>query len=112
MVQFHTFDQYVSVLSVDAPHALVQDWWTRLERQIRIVSRRLGYEYKNSAVEMINALEMHPVIEAEVIEELQAMRRTRNAVVHDLNAPALSSEEAEKYARRAWTLGWYLSELY
>ena len=111
MLQFHTFDDYVSVLSVDAPHALVQDWWSRLEREIRKLGEKLGYKYKNSIVDMINALDRHPTIETNLIDELQAMRRTRNAVAHDLDAPSLTAEQAEQYARRALALGWYLSEL-
>ena len=111
MVQLHTFDQYLSADSVEVPHALVQDWWSRLEREVCAVSQSLGYEYKNSIVDLIEVLSMHPVIESEVIEELQVLRRTRNAVAHDLDAPDLTAEEAEEYARRARALTWYLSEL-
>ncbi len=34
-IQFHTFDEMAAVLSENTPHALVQDWWSRLEAVIR-----------------------------------------------------------------------------
>lgn len=95
----------------EAPPALVQKSWSRLERQIRAASERLGYAYSNSVVEMIDALDRHPSADAAVLAELHAMRRTRNAVAHDLDAPRPTAAQAEEYARRAFALGWYLSEL-
>ena len=111
MVKFHTFDDYVSVLSIDAPHALVQEWWSRLEREVKKLCKKLGHKYNNSVSEMINALDRHPAIDTKVIEELHSMRRTRNAVAHDLDVPSLTVDQAEQYARRAFALGWDLSEL-
>jgi len=110
-MRFHTFNDYASALTVDGPHVLVQDWWDRLEREIRAASLGLGYEYRNSTVEMIAVLGTHSAIDPEVIEELHRLRRDRNFVVHDLDAPAMSADETRSYARRALALIWYLSEL-
>ncbi len=110
-MRFHTFNDYAFALTVDAPHVLVQDCWDRLEREIRAVSLGLGYEYRNSTVEMIAVLGTHSAIDPEVIEELHRLRRGRNSVVHDLDAPALSADETRSYGRRAFALIWYLSEL-
>ncbi len=94
-----------------APHTVVQHSWSQLEREIRAVSESLGYEYSNSVVEMIDALDRHPAIDTATTAELHTMRRTRNVVAHDLDAPAPTAEQTEQYARRAFALAWYLSEL-
>ena len=60
---------------------------------------------------MIAVLDMHHAIDAEMVEELHVLRRVRNAVAHDLDAPALTADKAENYARRAFALSWHLSEL-
>lgn len=106
-----TFDDYVSELHDEAPSVLVHNWWGRLEHEVCAVSQDLGYEDTNSVVERIEGLGMHPAIEPEVVEELHSLRRKRNAVAHDLDAPALTTGEARDYARRALALTWYLSQL-
>jgi len=35
-IKFHTIYDMVAFMSRELPHALVQDWWSRLERVIRI----------------------------------------------------------------------------
>ncbi len=110
-MRFQTFDDYTAVLSADTPYEFVEDWWRQLESEIRSVAGDLGYEYRNSVVEMITALGVHPTIDSEIIDELYRLRHFRNAVAHDVDARAPITDEARNYARRALALSWYLSEL-
>jgi hypothetical protein len=107
---FRTFDEMAAVLSVNTPHALVQDWWSRLERAIveavgrAVVTRR-------PAISRIISTELAqlPGISRDLVDELQQMRALRNRCAHG-EAPSISALEAHAFAHRAWTIARDLAE--
>jgi len=106
--EFCTFDEMVAVLSRNALQALVQDWWSRLERAIRDFCARRGEQPRERISDLISKrLPAHSGITVQLIHELHEMRMLRNAVAHG-DAPPLTAREAEAYARRAWEISWYL----
>ena len=108
-VQFRTFHEMATVMSQNVPHALVQDWWSRLERTIRSVCRCLDAPERQSIARLIDTyLRRHPRVPPSVISELHRMRQLRNNCAHG-EAPSLSSREASAYAYRAWEIAWDLA---
>lgn len=80
-VQFRTFDEMAAVLSANTPHALVQDWWGRLEGVIRAICARLGAPSQLSVSRLIDEyLPLHEAASPELIPELHQMRRFRNRI--------------------------------
>lgn len=109
VVQFHTFDQMTAVLSENVPHALVQDWWSRLEATIRDICVRRGARPREPVSKLIDRyLSQHPAASPELIRELHSMRELRNRCAHG-EAPPLTADEARAFAHRAWTIGWDLA---
>ena len=107
-IQFHTFDEMVAVLSENTPHALVQDWWSRLEAVIREICARCGASPREHISNLIDKyLSQHPAASPELIRELHAMRELRNRCAHG-EAPPLTADEARDFAQRAWTIAWDL----
>ena len=108
-MQFHTFDEMAAVLSENTPHALVQDWWSRLEGVIRaICARRSAGPRENISILIDKYLSQHPAASPELIRELHAMRELRNRCAHG-EAPPLIASEARAFAHRAWTVAWDLA---
>ena len=107
--EFYTFDQMVTVLARNTPHALIQDWWSRLEGVIRTYCVKRGAKRHLPISTLIsNHLVHHPAASPDLLQELHLMRALRNHIAHG-EAPALTAEEATTYAYRAWTIGWNLT---
>jgi hypothetical protein len=105
-VQFQTFDEMAAVLAENTPHALVQDWWGRLEHVIRCICARQGAPPHTSVARLIDKyLSLHAVVTPDLIRELHQMRKFRNRCAHG-EAPAMTAQDAEAFARRAWKIGW------
>jgi hypothetical protein len=103
-MQFHTFDEMAAVLSENTPHALVQDWWSRLEAVIRDICTRRGAGSDEPISHLIDKyLSKHSAASPGLIRELHAMRRLRNRCAHG-KAPPLAASEARAFAHRAWTV--------
>ena len=109
VIQVHTFDEMAAVLSENTPHALVQDWWSRLEAVIRDICARRGAGPRENISNLIDkCLSQHPTASPELIRELHAMRELRNRCAHG-EAPPLAASEARAFAHRAWTVAWDLA---
>src|ERR1700752_2365772 len=92
--QFHTTHDTVAVMSRNMPHALVQDWWSRLERVIRIFGRLYGAASGERISVVINKyLPQHPLVTPDLVRELHTMRTLRNQCAHG-DAPPLTVEES------------------
>jgi hypothetical protein len=108
-MQFHTFDEMAAVLAENVPHALVQDWWSRLEATIRDICARHGANRRENISNLIDKhLSQHPAVSPELVRELREMRVLRNRCAHG-EAPPLTADEARAFAHRAWTIGWDLA---
>jgi hypothetical protein len=108
-MQFHTFDEMAAVLAENVPHALVQDWWSRLEATIRDVCARRGANPRANISYLIDKdLSRHPAASPELVRELHVMRDLRNRCAHG-EAPPLTANEARAFAHRACTIAWDLA---
>ena len=106
IAQFHTFDEMAAVLSENTPHALVQDWWARLEGTIRNRVIAGSANRRRSISELINScLAQRLGVAPKLIRELHSMRLLRNKCAHG-DAPPLTADQARNFAHRAWTIAW------
>jgi len=105
VVEFRTFEEMVSVLAVNNPHALILEWWRRLEGAIDEYCsiRRSGRKSWMSVL----ADDLH--VGQEVVDQITALRRLRNETAHRKTRP-ISADEAAQYAQKAQDLIWLLAE--
>ncbi len=106
--EFRTFEEMASVLALNTPHALVLDWWRRLDRGIDDYFRGRGLQRPSSRAGVERALEADPQLGPEVAAQIRVLRRVRNVVAHEETQP-ISVEEAFGYAESAWQLGWQIA---
>lgn len=102
--EFTTFDEMVDVLALNNPHALILDWWRRLERAIDYHFNARGLP-RPSAMEAEAAIAAHPELGTAVAAEIRKLRRTRNAVAHEEPEP-IARDEAARYAASCLDLIW------
>lgn len=89
------FNDYVTVMSVNAPHALVMDWWRRLDLTLHEYAVALGQVVRSRdrrAIEKAVSLN-----DAALTTRIRGLRHRRNQVTH--KSYYLSSEDAAAYAR-------------
>jgi hypothetical protein len=104
VTQFYTFHQIAESMSNNAPHALVQQEWARLERVVRQFGLIHGADPRANISRLIDKyLVKHPLVTPELVRELHAMRTLRNRCAHG-EAPPLSVEESSAFAYRAWDI--------
>lgn len=102
--QFRTFYEMASVLALNTPHALVLDWWRRLDRAIDDYFRARGLQRPLSRAAIERTLENDPDFGPEVAAQVRALRHFRNGVAHH-EISQMTVEEAFAYAEGAWQLG-------
>lgn len=106
--EFRTFQEMAIVLALNTPHALILDWWRRLDRSIDDYFRVRGLQRPSSRLAIERALEADPQLGPEVAVQVRMLRRFRNVVAHEENQP-ISVEEAFGYAEAAWKNGWRIA---
>src|SRR5258706_12732874 len=97
----NNFDEFVIRMADEAPHAVILDWYRRLELMIRdyLTSRRLSYQNGPYAEAVI----AHDVsLGVEVASEIKRLRWFRNEIAH--GSHALTSGQAIAFARDALDL--------
>jgi hypothetical protein len=104
-MEFTTFDEMVSVLALNNPHALVLDWWRRLDRAIEYYFNARGLPRPRPANEAEDALARDPDVGPAVAAEIGELRRARNAVAHE-QPQVIPQDEAARYAARCLHLIW------
>lgn len=102
VLQFQTFPEMAQVMAVNCPHALIQDWWARLEAQVRAVQPAQG---TGTPMHMLIDLLRQFGLSAKDADELHEMRKLRNRCAHG-EAPPVSPETAAFFAFRAWSIAW------
>jgi hypothetical protein len=103
--QFQSFSEIIQVMATNCPHALIQDWWARLEARIRAVQpiQRKGITIHS----LINSPQRFDLCIKD-IDELHGMRKLRKLWVHG-EAPPISSETAAFFAFLAWSISWSIA---
>ena len=95
------FEELVAAIAEEAPHALVLDWYRRLELTVRSYLAARGMAYSNGpAAESIIAAD--PRLGHDVARELSRLRVLRNTHTHGWQA--LIPLDAVQYARAAFAL--------
>jgi hypothetical protein len=102
--QFHTIHDTVAFMSREFPHALVQEWWSRVERVLRHFGTVYGAAPREPIAKLIDLrMVQHPLMTPGLVQELHTMRKLRNKCAHG-EVPPLTIEESSGYAYRAWDI--------
>jgi hypothetical protein len=64
--EFRTFQEMVRVLALNTPHALILDWWRRVDRGIDYYFGARGVTRPSSAAEVDEVLASDPELGSEV----------------------------------------------
>ena len=95
------FPEFVSIIAEEAPHAVVLDWYRRLELSIRAYSAARGIEFHNGpAAERIIAAD--PSLGLEAARAIARLRRVRNTHTHEWKPT--TPTEAAAFAYEAFRL--------
>jgi hypothetical protein len=103
--EFHTFEEMVSVLAINAPHALILGEWRRLEQAINEYCSMHGVQRKSWMSVLANDLN----VGQEVVDQINALRLRRNEIAHEKTKPVAPNEAAE-YAKKVHDLIWLLAD--
>lgn len=106
--EFRSFQEMASILALNTPHALILDWWRRLDRGIDYYFQARGIRRPSSIAAVEQVLESDPKLGPEVVAQIRELRRLRNVVAHEDTKP-IPPEEAFRYAETAWRLGWRIA---
>ncbi len=102
----HNFNDYVALMAPNSPHALVMDWWRRLDLALRDYggALRLVVDHRNrDAIE--KAVSQDQALGPGVAALIRELRQLRNQAAHEsIESICLSSEDATAYARKAFSL--------
>ena len=94
------FNDCVAAMAPDWPHALVMDWWRRLDLTLHEYAVALAIVIRSRDRPPIE--EVVPLNDAALVTCIRGLRHQRNRVTH--KSCHLSSEDAAVYAREAFGL--------
>jgi hypothetical protein len=95
------FDELVSAIAEEAPHAVVLDWYRRLELAIRAYLATRGLEFRDGpTAERIIAAD--PLLGPDAATSIAELRKVRNALTHGWEP--YTTAEAMAFAREAFRL--------
>jgi hypothetical protein len=97
------FNDYVTVMAANSPHALVMDGWRRLDLSLRDYARAVGpvVDRRNrNPIEQTVSLDQ--ALGPKLAGVIRQLRQLRNRVAH--RSIYVSPEEAAAYARRTFSL--------
>lgn len=103
-----TFEEYVQMLAIESPHALILDWWSRLEIAINEYFEVNGMAVRSSFPSKEQAMGHDPRLGPEITAQLRELRLIRNKVAHEKRKP-ISFDDATKYAQKANELIWIIA---
>jgi len=95
------FEDFVQSIAEEAPHAVILDWYRRLELMVRdyIVSRGIRYRNATHAEAVVQA---DSLLGTPVADAVGRLRRVRNEVAH--TSQIVTSLEAVNFARESLSL--------
>lgn len=99
-MHFHTFHEMTSVLAENAPHALVLDWWRRMEGALAYFTIAHYGQRFDTSYEALSWLESDTRLGPHIVQALHGLRRIRNAVAHGPRIH-IAPEDATLYATLA-----------
>lgn len=96
---FRTFGEYVDVVARNAPHALVLDWWRRVDLALLDYFKSLGEKRPLTHDDAERRIAEDSQLGPEVASTLSQLRRARNAIAHE--ETMLANASAAAYAETA-----------
>ena len=103
-----TFEKYVQILAIEFPHALILDWWSRIEIAINEYFGAHGMAVQSSVSSKEQAMAADPRLGREITAQVRELRLARNKVAHENRKP-ISVDDATKYAQKANELIWIIA---
>jgi hypothetical protein len=95
------FEEFVALIAEEAPHAVVLDWYRRLELMLRDYLASGGFRYIDGR-HAENVAKADSLLGEEVATSIGQLRALRNRVAH--TSQPLTPAEAIDFARRSLTL--------
>ena len=103
-----TFEEYVEIMAIESPHALILDWWGRLELAINEYFEVYGMAVRSPVPSRELAIGADPRLGSEITDQLRELRLIRNEVAHEKRKP-ISVDDATQYAQKASELIWIIA---
>ena len=98
------FNGYVALIAANSPHALIMDWWRRLDLALREYAAALGPVFGGANGRAIEqAMPVDCPFGPRFADRVLRLRQLRNRVAHE-SIYHYSSEDAVAYARHAFAL--------
>ena len=98
-LNFRTFAEYVDVVARNAPHALVLDWWRRVDLALVDYFHSFAEKRPLRSDQAQRRIANDPQLGPEVASALSKLRRTRNTTAHE--ETTLTAADAAAYAKAA-----------
>ena len=95
------FEAFVLKLAEEAPHAVVLDWFRRLDLMIRDYRKSRGIHLRSKHTSE-SVIARDPLLGGTVADTIAKLRKVRNDVAH--TDVQVSSETAIEYARQCFLL--------
>ena len=103
-----TFEEYVQILAIESPHALILDWWRRLEVAINEYFEVHGVAVRSPIRSKELAIGADPRLGSEITAQISELRLIRNQVAHKKRKQT-SPDDARQYAQKASELIWIIA---
>jgi hypothetical protein len=95
------FEEFVKSMTEEAPHAVVLDWYRRLELMMRDYLASRGLRYRNGK-HAASVAKGDPLLGVNVASVVDSLRLIRNQVAH--TSQGVTAGDATKFARQSLTL--------
>jgi len=103
-LDFKTFAEYVDIVGRNAPHALVLDWWRRVDLALVDYFHSFGEKRPLTSREAERRIANDPQLGPELASALSKLRRTRNTIAHE--PTMLAAADAAAFAEASlWMIG-------
>jgi hypothetical protein len=103
-----TFEEFVQILAIESPHALILDWWSRLALAINEYFEVYGMAIRSSVLSKEQAMAADPRLGPEITAQIRELRLARNKVAHE-KRKTISVGDVTQYAQKANELIWVLA---
>jgi hypothetical protein len=102
------FEESVAVLSNNARHGVVLDWWLRIEGALDYYF--VAFHGRRRPRDFLQLLRSDGRVDSEVILIVDGLRRFRNRIAHR-SKRTLSADDASRFARAAWLAAWAIGAI-
>lgn len=97
------FNDYVALMAANSPHALVMDWWRRLDLALHEYAVHMQVVRLRDRRAIEETVSLGPSLGPRLADCVRELRLLRNQVAHE-SIYNLSPEKAAAYAREAFSV--------